>query len=304
MRIIIIILFIFTSLSLTVSAQVGTHFADSNAVWKINYRWMPPSPFGYNGYAENYISGDTIINDKVYKKIGKTGYDIFCTDIITSGPDYMGALREDTTQNKVFFIPDGFQNDTLLYDYNLQVGDTLPPGYNTMFLGGELFVAFIDTIETIGVLRQRWNLEAEYYGQFASIIEGIGSTTGLLEEIYMFEADAFLRCYYQNDTAVYTGGVSANECVMPTDSCYFLGIYEEDILDVTCYPNPANDWLHITFSGNVSIEQVQIYDHIGRKVLLVSLNYEKIDVSELKPGMYFVSVLTNKGRSVQKLIIQ
>lgn len=300
----IYLLMVLLSFALNSTAQLGVHFADSNAVWKINYRWLPPSPYGYNGYAENYISGDTTINDILYKKIGQTGYDVFCTDIITSGPYYMGALREDTALNKVFFIPEGYQNDMLLYDYNLQVGDTLPQGYNVNFLADELFVNSIDTFETNGVLRQRWNLEAEYMGPFASIIEGIGSTTGLLEEIYMFEADAFLRCYFQNDIAYYTNSLPASECVMPTDSCFYLGVNEQESVDILCYPNPAKDVVNIAGLDRLKISEVRIYDQMGRQVFMNKLETNGIDISGLNPGMYFLHIKTEEGIASKKLIVK
>jgi len=283
-------------LSTGLVAQLGVPFADSNAVWTINYRWMPPSPFGYNAYAENTIIGDTMINDLLYKKIDHTGYDVFCTDIVTYGSTYMGALREDTALKKVFFIPEGEQNDTLLYDYTLGVGDTLPPGYNVIILGNELFVSSIDSVETNGVWRQRWNLEAQYMGQFASIIEGVGSTCGLLEDIFMFEADAFLRCYYQDDTIVYN---NVGNCVMVTDTCYYVGVPEIIETSVNYYPNPVSDKLVIQFSDNSRANRsLDIYAVSGICIMSVKVmeSQQEIDLEKLDAGIYFM--ILREGNSV------
>ncbi len=299
------------TLTLSSFAQLGVHFADSNAIWKTNYRWMPPSPFGYNGYAENYISGDTIINDLLYKKIGKTGYDVFCTSIVTTGSQYMGALREDTIQNMVLFIPAGYQSDTLLYDYNLQVGDTLPLGYNVTVLGDELFVWSIDTIETNGIARMRWNLEAEYYGQFASIIEGVGSTNGLLEDIFIFETDAFLRCYYQNDTLVFLNELFVSECEMPTDTCFNVGIQENNnlnICNIIYSPNPVNNRLAIAFSNdNNEIYTLDFYNQLGTKIksITISSSRQDINVENLNTGIYYLilkkrDLVINRQKIIKK----
>ena len=298
-------------LTLSSYGQLGVHFADSNAIWKTNYRWLPPSPFGYNGYAENYISGDTIINNLPYKKIGNTGYDVFCTKTITSEPRYIGALREDTIQMKVLFIPAGEQNDTLLYDYNLQVGDTLPLGYNVIALAGQLYVSSIDTIETNGVLRLRWNLSAEYYGQFASIIEGIGSTNGLLEDIWIFEEDAFLRCYYCNDTLVFLNDLFVNQCEMPTDTCFYLNIYENSnkkITDFTCSPNPVNNRLTISLYDKISENYtLEFYNQLGNKTKTVKItrSEQEINVENLSSGIYYLilkdgEMILNRRKVIKK----
>lgn len=299
------------SLSLSSFGQLGVHFADSNAIWKINYRWWPPSPFGYNGYAENSISGDTTINNLLYKKIVKISYDVFCTNIALTDPQYMGALREDTTNNKVMFIPSGHQTDTLLYDYNLQVGDTLPPGYNVTILGNELFVWSIDTIETNGIKRMRWNLEAEYYGQFASIIEGIGSTNGLLEEIYIFETDAYLRCYYQNDSLVFLNNLFVNECVMPTDTCLNVGIQEDNNplnYSIIYSPNPVNKRLNVKFLDyNYEDYHLCFFNNLGEYIKSVKLksSRQEINVENLSSGIYYLVIkqgdlIINKQKIIKK----
>lgn len=300
------IILLLLTFALNTNAQIGAHFADSNAIWKTNYVWLPPGPYGYNAYAENSISGDTTINDLLYKKIKNTGYDVFCTDIITSAPIYVGALREDTIQKKVFFIPNGEQHDTLLYNYNLQVGDTLHLSYNVHELAGQIFVFSIDTIETNGIQRMRWNLSAEYYGQFASIIEGIGSTTGLLEEIWAFEEGAYLRCYVQNDTLVY---LNASQCKMPTDTCYYLNISENsNKIDVLYRPNPVDNWITISLENNrIENYTIDFYNQLGNKVksIIVSNSERKINVENLSSGLYYLvarkrDIVVNSQKIIKK----
>lgn len=274
-------------LTINSTAQLGAHFADSNAVWKTNHVWLPPSPFGYNGYSESTISGDTMINNLSYIKIHETAYDVFCTDIITGGPNYIGALREDTIQNKILFIPEGNEVETILYDYNLQVGDTLPLGYN--IITDDIFVSSIDTIETYGTLRMRWRLSAQYLGQFADIIEGIGSTNGLTHPIYVFEAYSFLRCYEQDDTLVYL--MEGLNCVMPTDSCFYLGIAEGETLDISYFPNPVTASFTVNFTKNFPGEYtLEIYNQFGayQKGLQLSGGIETVNIEDLNSGIYFL----------------
>jgi hypothetical protein len=68
------------------------------------------------------------------------------------------------------------------------------------------------------------------------------------------------------------------------------------------YPNPAKDYVTIQTSDKVN--EVFVYDMIG-KVKLQSTSYnDKIDVSALKRGFYVMQILTDKGTYTEKLIIK
>ncbi len=64
------------------------------------------------------------------------------------------------------------------------------------------------------------------------------------------------------------------------------------------YPNPCTSILNID-TDNSTTPQVRIYTLTGS--LVKSENFNKVDVSELKQGMYFVSI---NGSKMQKVIIQ
>lgn len=72
LQIIISLLF----LSITLNAQLGVQFPDSGGVWKETYCWQP-GPFFYNGIGEKYLSGDTVINDTLYRKVYHVSKDVF-----------------------------------------------------------------------------------------------------------------------------------------------------------------------------------------------------------------------------------
>lgn len=60
--------------------------------------------------------------------------------------------------------------------------------------------------------------------------------------------------------------------------------------DFTIYPNPSSERINIDFKGNIDL--VEIYDLSGKMVL--SSKSKEIDVSDLKPGTYFLKVLSYK----------
>jgi hypothetical protein len=91
-----------------------------------------------------------------------------------------------------------------------------------------------------------------------------------------------------------------------------IGISDNKLPAFSIYPNPANNELQITIyelrNGLLSEVEVEIYDVYGRKVLsnhlINSLSDQKIDISSLSSGVYFVRLAGNKTNSVQKFIKQ
>ncbi len=106
--------------------QAYIPFPKSNAVW----REYSGAPFG-DCQEYNYpISGDTIVNGMTFHKLQKTGYvssygPSFCNQIKYRYNFYTGAFRNDSINKRVYFLPSGQTNDTILYDFNLKIDDTI-----------------------------------------------------------------------------------------------------------------------------------------------------------------------------------
>jgi hypothetical protein len=71
---------------------------------------------------------------------------------------------------------------------------------------------------------------------------------------------------------------------------------------VTLYPNPAKNTLRI--SSEITFEKVQITNVIGAIVKAEALNNNSIDISELKPGVYFAKLTDSKGTTATKKFIK
>lgn len=71
----------------------------------------------------------------------------------------------------------------------------------------------------------------------------------------------------------------------------------------TVYPNPASKEIYISNKNSVSFKEVVIYDQIGQKVLQKPAMNNRIDVSELKRGMYIIKLLSNESHYF-KIIIE
>ncbi len=84
-----------------------------------------------------------------------------------------------------------------------------------------------------------------------------------------------------------------------------LSTTEEETIKFAVYPNPTNKILNIDFSQD--IESITIRDSIGKTVFTKSYQSftksKKIDVTNLNPGHYFVSVQAKEGTNTRQLII-
>ena len=68
------------------------------------------------------------------------------------------------------------------------------------------------------------------------------------------------------------------------------------------YPNPVKEVLYFNSKENLEIQSVEIYNLVGQIVIAIPNTANKIDVSSLGIGTYFVKVNTEKGSAVTKFI--
>ncbi|MFT7051575.1 MAG: hypothetical protein ACJAZK_002187 [Psychroserpens sp.] len=81
-----------------------------------------------------------------------------------------------------------------------------------------------------------------------------------------------------------------------------LSLNENDVFNFKIYPNPTKTQFTIQLDPSVQLEKVSIYNTLGQVVLTSEEN--TINTSKLSSGSYIVDILTNKGKSSKKLIIE
>lgn len=82
-------------------------------------------------------------------------------------------------------------------------------------------------------------------------------------------------------------------------------IYLTQEIEFEIYPNPANNFFNIDFSGN-EVKQGNIFNVAGQIVKVISnqeLAYGKVDISALNSGAYFIELTGTNKRQIEKLII-
>ncbi len=274
---------------------------DSNAKWCIihNYGVIPPPFHWYTNYWETYYSGDTTIANREYKKIEKTEYNVFCLNTIINGPHYIGAIRDDTIKKQVFYIPTGNSEEELIYDFTLESGDTL---FSYLNWNQPLIVDFIDSVVISSEYHKR--IVFQYYE--AEIIEGIGSRTGLLEELIAFERGSYLCGLYIGNTFIFP----ENPCnLSATDTCLTSNIeFQVNDSEFSIFPNPTINQLQIKTSSELLLgkPRLKIISTSGKiyKSLTLTNEITKIDLNDFMTGFYIVRIITeNKIVLNKKLII-
>jgi beta-glucanase (GH16 family) len=81
---------------------------------------------------------------------------------------------------------------------------------------------------------------------------------------------------------------------------------EEELTDVTIYPNPATDYIQLSVSDKLTNKEVTIYDLAGNLVLKnkinTSANESILDINRLPKGIYILNFKSDQKNVTKKLI--
>lgn len=67
------------------------------------------------------------------------------------------------------------------------------------------------------------------------------------------------------------------------------------------FPNPTNTILYILNNDKNLVQKATIFNTLGQLIKIIN-NSSTIDVSELKTGIYFISIENESGKSIQKFV--
>jgi len=303
---------VFFSLQNTFSQTNIYHpFPHSGALWNVR---ISGSNQCHTCYIRSYwISGDTSINGSTYHKINYSQavgimippwWSCFYSSS-PSGNYYAGALREDTIQRQVYFVPNGNSSDTLLYDFSLGVGDTIP-NYDNYF-GSVLTIASIDSVLIGYNYRKRFNLD----NSLAVLIEGIGSTSGLIEDIWVFECGGYLECYSENNQTLYPDTSSQCEIIsskpeLKSNQCKIIITPNPFHTTARLERSPVNYQYEMSELRN---SQMRIYSTLGvlvREEKILNLNSFFLHRNGMNDGMYFYELRTTDSELINtgKFIVE
>jgi len=203
-------------------------------------------------------------------------------------------LREDSTNQQVLISH--YDEELLLYDFSVEVGDTLFGEDYAFDDHIEMVVNHIDSSLINGSYRKHISFDVLTGTNWSSEwIEGIGATP-LLDYIggegwY----SKCLNCLFENGTLVYYN--SSYETCCPGE---ITGISNANSLNnqITLFPNPAHDILNIEFSETES-SSIKIFDVSANLIYQEELPPGKssINISQLAAGIY-IAKITGKSKSL------
>ncbi|MDR0364408.1 MAG: T9SS type A sorting domain-containing protein [Bacteroidales bacterium] len=254
-------------------------------------------------YYQYTITGDTIINGITYHKLWYTSESYIVENGYTTYESkYGGVFREDTANKKIY----GMRANTseyMLYDFNLNVGDTI---YTSSDDEQVFFVSAIDSLLLgDGKYHKKFIIDVENCPyppddeHISFMIEGIGGAEGLFPISYDCRRHdiRYLQCVATENYSIYGGHCPSID----------VSISEfEKNNNVNIYPNPAQTSLTIDFTETYTqISRIDIFNMQGQCVKSIpAVQFKQhIDVGELANGIYLVRLQTKQKESFYKKLV-
>lgn len=293
---ILFIILTFTTLSLKAQTSVYKPFPESNAIWNFQSYISCPSIVSFT---ENYsitITEDTVINSQIYHKLSVPAviksYDTTICNHVSLG--YKGAFRQDVLNKKVFFMSPSSNTESLLYDFNIEVGDTIK-GLTASYTDT---VFSIDSVLVGSSYHKRWNFNQEFN---ISLIEGVGLTYGLIELSPGNAIGNFpyfnITCFSNNNISLYPN--SSINCELITS----LNKTDNHFNQIKIFPNPSTGALKVCFD-KINITEIRITDIFGNMVFReVQLTGTDFEIKELNSGTYTLTLIDSNNKRINYKII-
>lgn len=245
------------------------------------------------------IEDEVRINDTLYFQLTRSN-----TEDMSDWYDY-GYIREDTSL-RLFYRKEESSNDVQLFDFGVELGDTVPSYDRYLDRIIEYRVDSICTISIAGVERKRMQMYSLLGGHITETwISGIGSMSGMP---YNYDGslggDMYkLLCVNYGDSLLYSREGFA--------SCYSstVGVSDpfagDELLEI--YPNPVNQGqsVHVTVTKPLKRPRIELYNALGQQVNMCIPDSDAIVIEAPESaGLYFIRV-TDKYELVEsrKLIV-
>jgi len=259
---------------------------------------------GFQGTTQYSIIGDTTVSNINYSKVYQTS---------NFNP---ALLREDSLNKKVYSIQWN-NNEALLYDFNLNPGDTfhISPVYGGGFLTLDSvntnFNSLLPKLQsscTPDSSNCNINSPKIFYFNNGSIwVEGIGSLSGLLNYKYQnFGCIFSLTCHFDqlgNKDLHFSAWQNQQQ-----GECLTILVNVSPLTNknsqINISPNPSNS-SNILITGK-GLNSIKIFNTQGQIVTDVKPIHEEtmINLEKQKKGIYFIKAqFTSGGIAIEKLVI-
>ncbi len=84
-----------------------------------------------------------------------------------------------------------------------------------------------------------------------------------------------------------------------------VSIVENEITNyITIGPIPAKNTLSIKYKHHINIESIQIHNISGQGIKQFAPDNSQLDISNITPGIYLLTISSEKGKLVKKIVIE
>ncbi len=306
-----LIILLLLTFPLIAQSQPVAYF-DNNPQWRMHITFGGAYPCLEFWNYVYWVNGYDTIDGKVYAKLFETGTRKFEWNGSPPNPNCSGTYAYNSLrglfrqEEKKIFIREN-NADIMIYDFDLEVGDTLPD--SPILYEDNIYVTAIDSILVGEAYRKVFSLSTDVWGDSDQMIEGIGFIYGFLTGFPDWFYPEQVVCFYLDGAIYYQNPNPWAPCDM------FVGLDEtttdHSILEI--FPNPTSG--PITLKLDYFIAQsvsIAISDLTGRKLstenwtLNSGLNVKSLDLSAYKPGMYFITLTGESGTSIlrKKILVE
>ena len=210
-------------------------------------------------------------------------------------------FREDTITGRLYRYFPLLDEEVLLCDMSLEVGDTFT--FSDMW-GSHQAVVNDVTFEN-GRKVIRFENSSSFNIYMLTFYEGIFPTAlpiGYFDYYYYTECDFYLLCEYKDGEQVFDNP-NFEDCYIDNP----LSIQEQGQNQIKVYPTNVRLIDAITVEAKESIKNIQLFDVIGREVRCfkhqIPNNQWKINIPNCNNGLYFIKVTLEKGFYYEKVIV-
>ena len=254
------------------------HFGTGFAAWGYIMNGNDP------GCINNICDTERVVQVGIDTVIGNNSYHQLFKDLV-----YNGGLREDTITRSIFYIPKNSNIELLLYNFNLNIGDTIHSWLYDSLCFSPITVVNIDSTDQYSVdFRRVYRLSNNI-----DWIEGIGSSAGLLVGCNGVNFAWNLVCYKEDSTVVYS-------IPNPIINCSLINTFKNITNDhFQVFPTILRNGSYLNvnrtnFNGDLNVEIRNIAGS-QMKIFYLNFNEDQIFIQDLLPGTFLLRISNREG---------
>ena len=189
-------------------------------------------------------------------------------------------------------------------DYNITVSDASDNNYSFLYQNGRLTVKKNPLIVTPSNETRMYGEENPAFTLIYSGFKNDEDERALTEAPIAATNAKISSSVGLYDIIVSRGAATNYEFIYQTGKLEItlrIGLESISVDNLLIFPNPAKDYLHIR--SDLQVEKIEIYNQSGICVLIESNFMEKLSVSHLPDGLYFVRIFTVDGKYISRKVM-